>query len=489
MPPRLPQPRAGLISALGGAVIVAAVFLLTLGDATRAEAQAAKIESQTRPDFGLLLSPPPRSSRPYSYGRDRPLRWRDHHPDWRDDDGHWRGRPDDVAMVDCAAPSGPYELQRAVRHLRPGGTLILRGRGAACTTWLDIDRSLTIIGDADVDYTESVATATAALQAPVGQPCITVSPGVRLEMRDVILESTNGGDAPCIVGYDAEIIMRRTAVRYTGDGPAIFADGGTLDIRDSVVSANTMGPGIAAFGGGVTAHRVRVSDASLGLELSPGAGQTVALSEVILLAGRRAEGFGPRALGILVRAARNTNRISVSNSVICGYDEGVSIDGAFVDVTDSLICMSRKGAVVYAGDLSIERSSIGAEEYAVAVSQGRARVLDNLLFGLRNQYTVFVNEPGSHLEASDNLLYSHEICTPQLVPRQGRRERGRYDRFPISGPGWACAYDHASYDFHQRGERHMGREFYDYAPEWDGYDAYSRGAGWYDEYGRYVPGH
>lgn len=488
MPPRLPQPRAGLISALGGAVIVAAVFLLTLGDATRAEAQAAKIESQTRPDFGLLLSPPPRSSRPYSYGRDRPLRWRDHHPDWRDDDGHWRGRPDDVAMVDCAAQSGPYELQRAVRHLRPGGTLILRGRGAACTTWLDIDRSLTIIGDADVDYASLTDSSPAGIQAPAGQPCITVSPGVRLELRDVILESSAAGDAPCVVGYDAEIIMRRSAVRYTGDGPAVFADGGLLDLRDTVVSAATRGPGIAAFGGGLTAHRLRVSGATIGIEVTPGAGQSASLSEVILLAGQRAEGFGPRALGVLLRGARDTSRVAISNAVICGYDEGVSIDGAFVDVTDSLICMSRKGAVVYSGDLAIQRSSIGAEDVSVAVGQGRARVIDNSLFGVR-QLPVYYAERGAWLEASGNVVYSQHLCRPYRQERTGWRNRGRFDWYGPSGDGWECAYGQGSREFYDRGEWMMGREFYEYAYPWEGYEAYRGGAGWYDDADRYVPGY
>ena len=31
----------------------------------------------------------------------------------------------------------------------------------------------------------------------------------------------------------------------------------------------------------------------------------------------------------------------------------------------------------------------------------------------------------------------------------------------------------------------MGRDYQDYSPEWDGYDQYRSGQGWYDEDGRY----
>ena len=91
-----------------------------------------------------------------------------------------------------------------------------------------------------------------------------------------------------------------------------------------------------------------------------------------MLAGQRAEGYGPRAIGVLVRGSRELGRVSIAGAVICGYDEALAVDGASLQVTNSLICLSRKGAVLYSGDLSIENSLVGAEDVGVAAGQGRA---------------------------------------------------------------------------------------------------------------------
>ena len=485
MPPRPPKPPLGPLGLLGGLVAIAAFMGVTLADAPRAEAQAAKIESQTRPDFGLLLDPPPRSSRPRNHGRDRPWRWRDHYSGWRDDHGrdwdhYWRGRPDDVAAVDCGYEASPFLLQRAVEHLRPGGTLILRGQG--CVGWLDIDKPLTIIGDADLDPANFGPTTPATLRAPDGLPCVTVAAGVRVEIRDVVFEATNARDAACIVGYDAEIVMRRSAIRYSGDESAVFADGGLFDFRDGALNAETLGAAVVGYGATVTVNRARVTSSSLGFELTPGGAAPSTLSELTMLAGQRAEGYGPRAIGVLVRGSRELGRVSIAGAVICGYDEALAVDGASLQVTNSLICLSRKGAVLYSGDLSIENSLVGAEDVGVAAGQGRARILNNSFYGVSR---VFVVER-AQVEAYGNVVYSRSACQPGRRPRDGRRERGRYDWFAPQGDGWECAYDdYAARDFWDRGERLMGRDYQDYSPEWDGYDQYRNGQGWYDEDGRY----
>lgn len=486
MPPRSPQSRTGPIAAIGGALAIACAVGLTLADAPKAAAQAAKVESQTRPDFGLLLDPPPRTSRPRHHGRDRPWRWRDHYSGWRDDRGrdwdrYWHGRPNDVAAVDCGMEGSPYALQRAVEHLRPGGTLILRGQG--CIGWLDVNKPLTIIGDADVTPNGFGPATPATLRAPDGLPCITVAAGVRVEMRDVVLEATNAGDAACVVGYDAQIVMRRTAVRYAGDEAAVFADGGLFDFRDGAINAETLGAAVVGYGATVTVERVRVTSSSLGFELTPGGASASTLSDLTMLAGQRAQGYGPRAIGVLVRGSRQFGQVSIAGAVICGYDEGLAVDGASLQVVNSLICMSRKGAVLYSGDLSIERSFIGAEDVGVAGGQGRARIIENTFFGVQRAFLV----ERAQVEAYGNVIYSQNACRPGRRPRDGRRERGRYDWYAPQGDGWACAYDdYAPRQFWDRGERLMGREYQDYSPEWDGYEQYRNGGGgWYEDDNRY----
>ncbi|WP_296814829.1 hypothetical protein [Brevundimonas sp.] len=485
MSPRKPRSKFAPLGVLGGLAAIAAFVGVTLADAPRAEAQAAKVESQTRPDFGLLLDPPPRSSRPRSHGRERPWRWRDHYSGWRDDHGrdwefYWRGRPDDVAAVDCGVEASPYLLQRAVDHLRPGGTLVLRGQG--CLGWLDINKPLTIIGDADIGRMDFDAVPPATLRAPDGLPCMTVAAGVRVEIRDVVFESGNAGDAACIVGYDAEIVMRRSAIRYVGDESAVFADGGRFDFRDGLISADTLGAAVVGYGASVQVERAHVTSSSLGFELTPGGAAPSSLSDLVMLAGQRSEGYGPRAIGVLVRGSRELGRVSIAGAVICGYDEGIAVDGSSAQVVNSLVCVARKAAVLYSGDLSIENSLLGAEDVGVAAGAGRARIVNNTFFAVSR---VFVVER-AQVESYGNRVYSQNACRPGRRPRDGRREQGRYDWFAPQGDGWNCAYDdYGGRDFYDRGESLMGRQYQDYSPEWDGYDRYSQGEGWYEDDNRY----
>ena len=66
---------------------------------------------------------------------------------------------------------------------------------------------MTIIGDSGFDPRRWDA-ATPTLQAPDGLPCMTVAQGVRVEVRDIVFESRNAGEAACVVGYVQEILNR-----------------------------------------------------------------------------------------------------------------------------------------------------------------------------------------------------------------------------------------------------------------------------------------
>ncbi|MEC8456825.1 MAG: hypothetical protein VXZ43_07940, partial [Pseudomonadota bacterium] len=193
--------------------------LTTLPDPVQAQV-AAKVEAQTRPNFGVLLDPPtrarPRAHRRYDYGRYRG-------PDWRP-----LPRPphqEEVVLVDCGGNPGSGAIESAVQRVRPGGTLIIRARGGACVGWLNIDKPMTIIGDSGFDPRRWDA-ATPTLQAPDGLPCLTAAPGVRVEVRDLVFASPHAGEAACVIGYGAEIVMSRVGFRHAGDEAAIYVDGG-----------------------------------------------------------------------------------------------------------------------------------------------------------------------------------------------------------------------------------------------------------------------
>ncbi|MDQ3125929.1 MAG: hypothetical protein M3Q74_10050, partial [Pseudomonadota bacterium] len=190
------------LALIGGvAAIAASVTVFALGDGPAHAQVAAKVESQTRPNFGVLLDPPTRSSRNrrsqhrrYDYGQ--------HRPDWRPDHrpGGYRPGGEEIVLIDCGGNPGTGAVEDAVRRVRPGGTLVIRARGGACVGWLNIDKPLTIIGEGGFDPRRWDSHPEPILMAPDGLPCMTVSQGVRVEIRDMLFASPRAGDAACIVG-------------------------------------------------------------------------------------------------------------------------------------------------------------------------------------------------------------------------------------------------------------------------------------------------
>ena len=289
----------------GAAAIAASVAVVALAQGPQAHAQvAAKVESQTRPNFGLLLDPPTRSyrnrgshHRRYDYGR--------HRPDWRP--GYPAHRPggEEIVLVDCGGNPGTGAVEDAVRRVRPGGTLVIRARGGACVGWLNIDKPMTLIGESGFDPRDWARTGNPTLQAPDGLPCITVAQGVRVEIRDMVFASPRAGDAACVVGYGAEIIMNRVGFRHAGDEAAIYADGGLLHLRDTIIEAETIAPAIVADGAVLDAWEVVVAGAQSGMELIPGAGQTSRIVSTTLKGTNAPNAFGPRSIGMIVRSGRD----------------------------------------------------------------------------------------------------------------------------------------------------------------------------------------
>ena len=80
--------------------------------------------------------------------------------------------------------------------------------------------------------------------------------GTRVEVRDLVFASPHAGDAACVIGYGAEIVMSRVGFRHAGDEAAIYVDGGLLDLRDALIDARTLPTGtmletdLAIIGGG-----------------------------------------------------------------------------------------------------------------------------------------------------------------------------------------------------------------------------------------------
>ncbi|MBU1346562.1 MAG: hypothetical protein KKA16_06370 [Alphaproteobacteria bacterium] len=454
----------------------------TIVAAPRAEAQtAARVESQTRPNFGLLLDPPARQGRVRQHRR---WNYGTHRRDWRPTPlpPYSPGGGEEIVLVDCGGNPGTGAVENAVQRVRPGGTLILRARGGACVGWLNVDKPLTIIGEGGFDPRRWNENPPITLQAPDGLPCITAAQGVRVEIRDLVIASPRAGDAACIVGYGAQIVMSRVGIRHTGDEAAIYADGGLVDMRDTVIDAQTVSPAIIADGATLNAYETVVTGAQSGIELTPGDGEPSRLQAVSLIGVESPNSFGPRAIGLWVRARRDYGRVEVSFSRICGYSEGVAIDGASVSITDTRICKADNGVVLYNGEVAVSESRIRANSVGVLALAGRAVITNNVFSRVR---TTVASEGRASVEETGSRVWTHsELCRPQLDWRY--RDRYSLSWGPNEGRSYRCDSSPYPQQWWAEEEGYLGEPYYNDGYNIDGYSAYGRGDGWYDCEGRYI---
>jgi len=478
---------------LGGlAALMAAAGALVASQPDQAQAQvAAKVESQTRPNFGVLLDPPTRSYR--NRGSTHARRWRDYgryRPDYRPHPGpsygpgYTIGGAEEIVLVDCGGNPGSGAVEAAVRRVRPGGTLVLRAKGAgACVGWLNIDKPMTIIGEGGFDPRDWDRHPGATLQAPDGFPCLTASPGVRVEIRDVVFAAPRGGEAACLVGYNAEFVLNRVGIRYTGDEAAIYADGGLIDVRNTIIEAETIAPAIVADGATLTAYELSVSKATIGAEITPGSnGQPSILNRVMFRGEQTSGGFGPRSVGLMVRGARDIGEVKVTDSFICGYNDGVAVDGAALEISGSKICRANQGAILYSGSLKVNRNSIRAATYGVAADSGRLVVTNNVFSGVGRRAIAFDDRVSA--EISGNSVYSRAQCAPSFRPRWRDRHEPVW-RAP-EHRGVECAYGSYPREWWDQEDGVLGLPYEDQGYQLDGYDRFRQGYGWYDREGRYV---
>lgn len=468
--------RSLIAPALGLAVAATAMSL-----APQAEAQeAARVESETRPNFGVLLDPPAPRRSPVRTQR----RWdyRTHRPDWPPAPPP-RPAGEEIVLVDCGGNPGTGAVEDAVRRVRPGGTLVIRARGGPCVGWLHIDKPMTVIGESRIDLRDWDRGLEPTLQAPDGFPCVTVAPGVRVEIRDVIFSSPRGGAAACIVGVDAQIVMSAVGFRHAGEEAAIYADGGAVDVRGSRIDAQTSTAAIVADGAALTTDDLIVSGSRTGIEIVPGGPQTHYISRTRLIGPNSRERSGPGSIGLMVAGGREFGQVEVSRATICGYDDGVSIEGAGVNITRSRICMVGTGVAVYSGSVALSESRIARADTGVLVGLGSASVIGNVFAGV--DYLVDARD---RVDISNNRVWSREgrICEPVTVPV--RRYRDRYSLSFPEDPryGYRCEIAPYPQAWWRQDEGAFGLAYENYAYRPEQYDRYLDGWGWYDCKGRYV---
>ena len=456
---------------------------LTMGQPTDVAAQvAAQVESQTRPNFGVLLDPPTRT-RPSGRNRRWSSNWRPGHH------GPSAPRPpygsEEVVLIDCGGNPGSGGIESAVRRVRPGGTLIIRSTGGPCVGLLQIDRPMTVIGDVGFDLRHWDRNDGPTLQAADITPCVFVAPGVSVTFRDVIFASPRAGDAACLVGYDANILLSRTGFRHAGDKPAIYAEGGSIDIRDSRIEAATLSAAIVVDGTTLTTDEVLIGGAVSGIEMTSGDGPVSRINRTRIIGSEQNVSYGPRPVGLMIQAGRQQDLVHVTNSKICGYPDGVILEGAKFRIDHSRICDTEQAITLYGGDALIENSRIVARELGVVAIGGTATVRRNIFA----QVFAPVDEArGGRIVAEDNQVWSSEWsgCTVGYEQRYGNRYEPVWNRGSGSGQGFTCRNSPYPRDWWAQDEEAQGVPYDDRVNFPQNYNQFQRGRGWYQCRGYYV---
>ena len=428
---KFPTRSLGLAVAFAAAALLAAPQTSAYPD--------AKVETQLRPDFGLLLKPPLRRKPRKPHRRYGPGHYR---PDYGHGYRPWDGPLRDVAFVDCGQARGPNDINWALDSLAPGGTLIIRAGGAPCLDSVRINKPVTIqadggrpwrgrrLGEARGDWTVLPAT----LKARAGQVCIDISPIATGEviLRNMVIEATEGGDQPCIYSEGANVRLESTVIRYAGDGPAVYVDGGSFHAyEDSIVDANTYDRAMYAEDAVVMLRDFTITGTpAIGLDITPSGSQDSVLEDVAFFTKPASPVFGTPSVGITVSPSRTLGRLRIEGADICGFGIGLWSAGSNLVLIDrSRICRAGKGVQAMGGEVRLENSIVAANVVGVQVGAAYPVTLNgNRFYGAR-EYNIFL-EPGARRPlGANNEFYSNgaKDCSWRRMSRRHHRWR-EYER-------------------------------------------------------------
>jgi hypothetical protein len=431
----------------------------------------AKVETQLRPDFGLLLKPHLRHH---------------HHRAWGYGgggcvercgggyvDGGYAGGPPygpgypergphgpflDAASVDCNDPAQGARLAEIVTRLNPGGTLILKP-GAACVATVFIDKPITIEGQGDRPYGKDVPIGSdhrqdvelgvaQILSPPEGNaPCIVVriqdglanDPEHAVVLRNLALVSDKANDESCLDIERGVVRIETAMIDYQGHGAAIYVGDGELISgdrrgeedpsydqgarRDRVfIQAPLAEEAIDVQGGEIHLRDTTVQGGNIGINFeSLDKGSTVDASAFVMQRSEEAgRAFDPGSSGISVQG-RGHGAISIRDSFICGYGIGVFMEAAnVVHLDNNSICQAGKGIYAAGGQFSATNNYIAATNIGIQIGAASPiSVTGNGIYGTANDdrhgrggdYFIYIEPGGSDAGVSGNFFYSaHGIC-------------------------------------------------------------------------------
>lgn len=446
-------------------VTLAAIAATALACGSAAVADpSSRVETQTRPNFGLLLKPQIRPHRAYRPWGGRPDVWRPRV--WEVPPGAPAFQPGAAfLLVDCSNARDPNEVNRALAALKPGGTLILHAEGKACLDNVVITKPVTIQSDAgsprnrDGGLNEDAV----VLKPRPGGPCIgiEIDGGLQGEvvLRDIAIEAQNAGDETCVYSRNSKVRLERVIINYQGSGSALYVDGGEVDAADTLISANTDDRGVYVASGRIAFEDVFIKDAAIALEINSTDPEPSQLTRVTMKYARpeASRQFSAATVGVVTPGRGGEGRLVIDSSKICGFGIGLWVEGAnSVDMNRSTVCRAGKGVVAAGGKLSLNGNRIGGNVVGLQIGAGEVEINDNDFFGAKYE-DVFL-EPGARLpRGSGNTFFSGgRVCQWTRVDdrfwgRDGRRWARRFaylNYMPIPEEPWYQC---------EEGDRYLGQ--------------------------------
>jgi hypothetical protein len=428
---------------LAAAALAAALIAQMIPSGAAAFPVDARIDEQVKPNFGILLNPPLYHHHvhygvwygrrrgwgrgyvePYGLAYGAPVGSEQFQP----------GPPGPPGLpsvtVDCGDPSyGPHPISDAAAYLPDNGVVYVRGHGQACHETIEIDHPVVIAAEAVSAFSTDPDGARVVIAPPPGQPCVLIADGVKqVEIRGFVLSATDGRDASCVEGWNANVALVHDDIDYTGDASAVYVSRGQLILRQSRIDAHTYDAAVTSDGADLDMVQDRIRADTIGLQITLGPAE----SDIEHVGVLTTHSAGEASVGVEIRGERSGGALlKIRNAVVCGFRVGVGLErGARADIRRSRICHSTYGVMSEGANLEIDESAIGGERFGIYVASGDATISHNRIFNLPDPGAGIFGEPPAGITEDTNWFYVRFGC--ERFRWDGRRFCLREDELPPS---------------------------------------------------------
>jgi hypothetical protein len=246
------------------------------------------------------------------------------------------------------------------------------------------------------------------ITAPPGAPCAVVDAGPLggVEFRDLLIEAPEGGRSACLQTFSSAVALVRAGVHYNGESSALYIQGGRLVLNDTEIDSGGVDAAIWSEDAAIGMRNVGVSTASTGLDVRPGIGQTISLSQVSITSTPGGPTSGGPMSGVIGRRGRaGDSAFVIENSYVSGFRTGMLFEaGLKVDLNRTRIDQSRMGVAIDGAILTMRGAAVDATEFGVYAYSGRADIVGGYVTSVLRE--PFGADPGAELFVRDVSVYA-----------------------------------------------------------------------------------